>query len=160
MVRFLLLGLIFLLSACASSHKVIGPQDELALQEMQTREFEAPFKMTYASVLSVLQDVGYIVENADGDSGLITAKSPTDSGTSYSLLWGFGKKNKTTRVTAFVEPIGTKISKVRFNFVNIVADSNIYGATSQVDRPVEDPSVYSNVFEKVEETIFIKASMQ
>ena len=148
-----------MLSACASiNHSVLAPQDELALQDMQTRDFESNQKIAFASVLSVLQDVGYIVEAADGNSGLITAKSPSSSGISYNLLWGFGKKNAQTRVTAFVEPIGSEISKIRLNFVTNTADTNLYGASS-VDKPVEDPAVYNAVFERVAEAIFVRQSL-
>lgn len=153
---FILTIMIGFLTACGSSHVVKPPQDPLALQEIQTREFEAGDKIVFASVLTVLQDVGYIVESADGVSGLITAKSPTQSDSTFSLFYGWGKKNQTTRVTAFVEPIGEKITKVRFNFVGIVGDSKGYGINSQVDTPIEDPKIYENTFERVAEAIFIR----
>ena len=154
-----LLSSLFIISACASSHKTIAPENELALQEMQTKEFEAGKSVVFSSVLSVLQDVGYIIESGDIETGLITAKSPSSSKTSYNLLWGFGKKNSHTRVTAFIESIGEDYTKVRVNFLNQTGDSNAYGAVSTVDRPVEDPKVYDNLFEKVDETIFVKQAL-
>lgn len=157
--RAAIFGVLILISACSSSHKVIAPQDELALQEMQTREFEAEKKIVFSSVLSVLQDVGYIIESGDIETGLITAKSPSDSKMSYNFWWGFGKKNSHTRVTAFIEEIGQSYTKVRVNFLSQTGDSNVYGATSSIDRPVEDPKVYANLFEKIDETIFIKQSL-
>lgn len=149
-----------MLAACADNYKVNQPAlDTFALQELQTREFEAPFKMTYAAVLTVLQDVGYIVESADGEAGLITAKSPTQSKTTYNLFWGFGKGRSSTRVTAFVEPLGPQISKLRINFVSIKQNSNIYGMNSQEDTPIEDDQVYNTLFERVAEAIFIRQAM-
>lgn len=147
------------LSACASSHVVKeGALSPLELQAMQTREFEADMKMTFASVMTVLQDAGYIVESADAATGFITAKSPEKSATTYNLLWGFGKKRGTTRVTVFVEPISRKYSKVRLNFVGIETESSLYGE-SRVDSPVEDDEIYQNVFEKIDEAIFIRMAI-
>ena len=156
----LLLTTLTFISACSSTHKVIAPKDAYALQELQTREVESNFKTSYASVLSVLQDAGYIVESADGNAGLITAKSPTTSGTKYSLMWGFGKERKSTRVTAFIEPIGTQYSKIRLNFLEVEVDSNIYGMNSQKDTPIEDPAVYNSIFDKIEEAIFLRQATQ
>ena len=42
------------------------PQTALELQSIQQRDFEAPKELTFAATLSVLQDLGYIVESADG----------------------------------------------------------------------------------------------
>lgn len=148
------------LSACASSHAVKESSlSPLELQAMQTREFEAEAKMTFASVMTVLQDAGYIVESADVATGFITAKSPEKSGITYNLLWGLGKKHGTTRVTAFVEPISQQYSKVRLNFVAIQTESNMYGAESRVDTPIDDDEVYRNVFEKIGEAIFIRKAI-
>lgn len=153
-------SMILVLAACADSRKGNQPVlDTFALQELQTREFEATYKMTYAAVLTVLQDVGYIVESADGEAGLITAKSPTRSKTTYKFFGGFGKGSSSTRVTAFVEPLGPQISKLRINFVAIEQNSNVYGMNSQEDTPIVDAQVYNNVFEKVAEAIFIRQAM-
>ena len=148
------------LVACGSTHKVNeGKLTGLALQQLQTRHYEAEMKVAYASVLSVLQDAGYIVESADSASGLVTAKSPTESNLAFNFWYGFQNNNQTTRITAFVEPIGAENSKVRVNFVAISNKTNLYGANNQVDTPLEDPKLYENIFEKIGEAIFIRQSM-
>lgn len=147
--------------ACSSSHKVVeGTLAPLELQAMQTREFEANSKMVFGSVITVLQDTGYIVESADGDTGFITAKSPDSSKVTYNLLFGFGKKHASTRVTAFIEPIGQSYSKVRLNFVSIVNSSQGYGISNRIDTPIEDQQIYQNVFERISEAIFIRQAIQ
>lgn len=149
------------LSACGSSHTVKDPvMSGLELQQLQTREYEASNVTVFASVLTVLQDSGYIVDSADRETGFITAKSPTDSKLSYNLLWGFGKRNQSTMITAFVEPLGQSYTKVRLNFVAIDDNSSGYGIRSRVDTPIEDAEIYQNVFEKIDETIFIRQALQ
>lgn len=149
------------LGACSSSHKVIeSTLAPLELQAMQTREFEADVKMVFGSIITVLQDTGYIVESADGATGFITAKSPDASKVTYNLLFGFGKKHASTRITAFVEPIGASYTKVRLNFVSIVNSSQGYGISNRIDTPIEDQQIYQNVFEKISEAIFIRQAIQ
>lgn len=148
------------LGACSATHTVREPtRSALELQQIQSRDFEAPFKTTFSSVLSVLQDTGYIIESADSDTGFITGKSPSNSNTTYDLFWGLGSRHKATMVTAFIEPIGQAYSRVRLNFVGMVQKSSMYGMSSQVDTPIEDETVYKNAFEKIDETIFIRLSL-
>jgi len=131
----------------------------LALQQLQTKEYEATYDVTFRSTMSVLQDAGYILENADITTGFITGKAPANSKTTYNLWTGLGKNNSTTRVSSTIEKIGEDYSKVRLNFVSIDENSNLYG-DARVDTPIEDPQIYQNVFEKIGETIFIKMSTQ
>lgn len=160
MRKFFVVACAVMAAAC-STHKVKEPTlSGLELQQLQTREFEAPIKLVFASVLSVLQDAGYIIDSADSETGFITAKSPTDSNLSYNLLWGFGKRNKATMITVFIEPVGAEFSKVRLNFVGINEEKSAYGISSRVDTPIEDNVIYQNIFEKIDETIFIKLATQ
>ncbi len=148
------------LTACGSTHKVNQPTlSGLALQQLQTREYEANYEIAFKSVMSVLQDAGYILENADMNTGFITGKAPSNSKTTYNIWTGIGKKNVTTKVSSTIDKIGDTYTKVRLNFVAIDEDSNLYG-DSRVDTPLEDNEVYNNVFEKIGETIFIKMSTQ
>lgn len=148
------------LAACGSSHKVMQPTlSGLALQQLQTKEYEASYDIAFRSTMSVLQDAEYILENADITTGFITGKAPANSKTTYNLWTGIGKNNSTTRVSSTVEKLGEDYSKVRLNFVAINENSNLYG-DARVDTPIEDPKIYQNVFEKIGETIFIKISTQ
>ena len=63
----LLMVVTITLFGCATAPK----QDltSLQIQAFQTREFEAPIKIVFGSVLSVFQDLGYIVDSADRETG-------------------------------------------------------------------------------------------
>lgn len=149
------------LSACGTSHRVNEPTlSPMALQELQTREFETTKPTAFAAVLSVLQDAGYIIDSADLESGFITGSSPTDSDTTYNLFWGFGKKKASTKVTAFVEQISDAYSKIRLNFVAIEEKSQGYGVGSREDTPIEDAQIYQNVFEEISKAIFVRTATQ
>jgi len=147
------------LAACTSSTNNRPILSGLELQQLQTREFEAQYDVTFKSVMSVLQDAGYILENADLNTGFITGKSPTSSNTSYNLWWGFTKQIQTTKVSSTVEALGPDFTKVRLNFVAINNTSQGLG-NSRADTPIEDAKIYENVFEKIGETIFIKQATE
>ena len=153
-------GVAFLLTACGTTYTVKPPTlQPAALQEMQTREFEAGVTTVFASLLTILQDGGYIVEQADRETGFLTAKSTTDSGMSYNLFWGFQKESGETRLTATIQPVGEDYTRVRLNFVLIEMESGIYG-DARVDTPVEDQEIYSNVFAKLDEAIFVQQAIE
>src|SRR3546814_17961003 len=58
----------------------------LQLQAMQTKEFEAAKEPVFASVMSVLQDAGYRIENADLATGLITGIGSSKGKMVYSQI--------------------------------------------------------------------------
>lgn len=149
------------LIACESTNTVRpNTLSGLQLQQLQQREYEVKKEVVFASVVSVLQDTGYIIEAADLQTGLITAKSPSSSNLTYNPFLGFGRKNKSTRVSAFIESLNGIVTKVRLNFVSAEGKSQGYGLNSQVDTPIEDAAVYRNAFEKIESSIFIRQSTQ
>ncbi|MGH9890781.1 MAG: hypothetical protein ACREA0_02100 [bacterium] len=143
-----------LLSGCVAPRPQLAP---LEIQAIQSREFEATKPTAFASVLSVFQDLGYIVESADKDTGFITAKSPTAG--SVSILTGRTYQSA-TKATAFVEELRPGHTKVRLNFVLANQASSRQGQISQRDEPVLDSKVYVNAFDKIEDAIFVRSASQ
>jgi len=148
------------LASCTASSSKKPILSGLELQQLQTREFEAPYEMTFKSVMSVLQDAGYILENADLGTGFITGKAPSNTKLTYNIWTGFRNKNHTTKISSTIEKIGQDFSKVRLNFVAIDDSSLSAFGPSRVDTPIEDPEIYENVFEKISETIFIRMATE
>jgi len=126
----------------------------LEIQALQTREYEQPREIVFNSVVSVFQDLGYIIRSADGHTGLVTAESPAQSGGLVALL-GITSVQP-TNVTAFIETLG-KYTRVRLNFVNSVRESSSYGQTDRRDTPLLDAQTYRNAFERIENAIFVRS---
>lgn len=149
---FLVVCLALLFSGCMT---VDGPQKtSLELQAMQANEFETTKTTAFASVLSVFQDLGYIVGSAEVGTGFITAKSPTKGGFRPFV----GSVMEHTNATAFVEQIATNRTKVRLNFVTSKQTSSGYGMKGESEVPIEDPATYQNAFAKIREAIFIRSA--
>ncbi|MFH2030844.1 MAG: hypothetical protein ABIJ40_09565 [Bacteroidota bacterium] len=149
-----LLSMCLLLPGCATTS---GPKlTPLEIQSLQTREYEQKKDVVFPSVLSVFQDLGYIVKSADKETGLITAEGAATSNAASKFWLGITNVSQTS-ATAFVEEIG-KLTKVRLNFVTSQTKSAAYGQTDRQDQPILDAQIYNNAFERIENAIFVRAS--
>jgi hypothetical protein len=127
----------------------------LEIQSMQTRNYESSKKVVFPSVISVFQDLGYTVTNADLETGLISAESAAQSDAT-SRMFGFTKVTQ-TKATGFVETIRRE-TRVRLNFVEVSQTSSGYGQNDRHDTPILNAALYQNAFEKIENAIFIRTS--
>lgn len=128
----------------------------LQIQSFQTNEFEASKTAAFGSVISVFQDLGYIVQSADKDTGFITATSPSSNKTGFWEAMGGMTTSGQTKATAFVEEIRPNFATVRLNFVDTKHVSSAYGQDSDRDTPILDPKVYQVAFDKIGAAIFVR----
>lgn len=143
-----------LMAGCATPTKpTLTP---LEIQSLQTREYESSVDIVFPSVISVLQDLGYIIRTAGKDTGLITADSPIKGDTSFIPFVGTIENAEQTAITAFLEQIGNT-ARVRLNIVAQNSRSTIYGQTRKNDTQILDAKVYQNAFEKIENAIFVRS---
>ncbi|WP_324780096.1 hypothetical protein [Thiobacillus sedimenti] len=152
-LAFPLIASLLFTGGCAMAPQTT--KSPLELQAIQAKEFETTKKVAFASTLSVFQDLGYVVGNANLETGLISAKSPTQQ----SFVPFVGQVMKDVQATAFVEEIVPGRTKVRLNFVNSTQTSSGYGMRGAHDQPIEDPQVYQDVFSKVQQAIFIRQNV-
>lgn len=154
---YLLAALTFSLVGCATNAPV-AKKTSLEIQAIQARNFDADRTTTFRSVLSVLQDLGYIVGSASLETGFITAESATQADTGgaafVNALFGVRGEGKTA-VTASVEEFG-KSTRVRLNFLSKRTTSGSYGYRANDETPIENPDIYNNAFDKIGEAIFIR----
>lgn len=144
-----------LLAGCVASAK--SPEmTSLQIQAIQLKEYESTKEIVFPSVVSVFQDIGYIISNADLETGIITAESAAENNPAMAFFFGVSVV-KQTKVTAFVEQLGST-TRVRLNFVEIEKSSSSYGQNDRKDIPIMDTKIYQNAFNKIGDTIFIRSS--
>ncbi len=125
-------GIVILISGCVSSQDQLLHTDssQLQLRSIQTRAFDTTDKeKTLRTVISTLQDLGFVVDKADSALGSV-------SGTKldrYAL-----------RMTVTVRPRGTTQLLVRAN-----AQYKL--------QAVEDPQPYQQFFTSLEKAMFLTA---
>jgi hypothetical protein len=155
------------LSGCVTAPPAPTPAP-LQVQAFQSRGYENDKTMVFGSVVSVFQDLGYIIDSADRDTGFITASSPTGDRTNLLEALSGMQTSGRTRATAFVEEIRPDFVTVRLNFVDSRRrSSGGYGITHGVgwgmgdrDTPILDPKTYQNAFAKVDDAIFVRSGMR
>ena len=152
-----------LFTAGCAMNDATSNKTSLEIQSYQSRSFEVDKKMAFNSAMSVFQDLGYIVNSANLDTGFITAESPTKgakgSDAFLSFLAGLRVEGRTA-VTAFVEELSPKSAKIRLNFVERKKASGDYGQQSNRDDPIQDPKIYQSAFDKISDAIFIRSAQK
>lgn len=151
---FVLLTLVTLVG-CAAPPKVT--QSQMEIQAYQSKELEATKRQAFDSTLSVLQDAGFIIASAEFDSGFMTGKGQADS--KFHLWWG--TQNKSVSMTAFVEERSSTRSRIRINIVETEQRKSQWNAFQDVinEDGVRDPKVYQDLFERIDQAIFIKKNL-
>ena len=144
-----------LISGGAAEAKKKPTMTPMELQSIQSKEFEATKDNLFSAVMTVTQDLGYQVESADLQTGFITAASATENKTGFFEVMAGMSSSGNTRMTAYIQQMPNKMSKVRLNFLNSKNSSSAYGRSSSKDKPVLDPAVYNNAWEKIDEAIFV-----
>lgn len=129
-----ILGLCLFFQACAG-----GPPKELLtlteaqmkMRSFQTRAFDVKDQnKVMRGVVAALQDLGFIVERANGPMGLVTAGKFGPDGRGF------------VEVTVTVRTKGEQQTEVRANAIFNT-------------KPVEDPKVYQNFFAVLERSLFL-----
>ena len=152
-----------LLTGCETTQPVVQ-KSSLEIQAIQAKMFETDKPTAFKSVLSVLQDLGYVIQAASLDTGVITAQSPTKQDTSggaaFAAAFDGVRTEGRTYVTASVEDFNAKQTRVRLNFVDKRFRSSAYGQQATDEKPIHDAQIYANAFEKIGEAIFIRTAQK
>lgn len=139
-------------------------QTQLEKRQVQTKTFDSTDKaMIMKAMLNVLQDDGFIVNNANPLLGFISGSKEfdvndktidieKDFGTSRSSLAWKGVRVAVIEATANVTEYGKEI-KVRINFKRKLL--NVYGNAQVIDE-ISDGKYYQDFFAKVDKAIFLQ----
>lgn len=130
----------------------------LQIQTLQSRDYDSTKEIVFPSIVSVFQDMGYTITNADIQTGLISAESAAESDFASRFLLDVTQVSQ-TKATAFVEQIGNRV-RARLNFVEIKQTSSIEGQTDRYDTPIIDAKVYESAFNRIEDAIFVRSAGQ
>jgi hypothetical protein len=131
---FLVLAAALLSSACVNPNKqaLATSESQVQLRSIQSRAFDTTDKeKTLRTVIATLQDLGFVIDKADGTLGTVSA----------TKLSGYQM-----RMTVTVQPKGTTQTRVRAN-----AQLGL--------QAVEAPLPYQQFFQSLEKAMFLTANL-
>lgn len=143
---------------------LVPKKTQLEKRQIQTRTYDcADQTLIMKAILNVLQDEGYIVNNANPILGFISGAKEFDVydqsinieeefGVNRRVLIRQGIKVATIEATANVTEYGEQI-KVRITFKRKLL--NMYG-NAQVINEINDEKYYQDFFAKVDKAIFLQ----
>jgi hypothetical protein len=177
----LLLLLICMLCGCVAFDDVGGvrPRTSVEIQSMQTREFDTSYRIAFAAVVDVFQDLGYVIQSSDFTTGLIIAKRSTSGATTRvtyasspfepavfnQMLYGrsafeHGMASAERFGTVHVEELSDYRVSIRVSFVRCNRESYPSGHTNEYSSAVEDNDVYVDFFSKIDKSIFVRQNFR
>ncbi len=143
------------------TNEVITPQTQLQKRQYQTRQYDGISKIALMkAMLNVLQDEGFIVNNANSLLGFISgAKEFSTNDKTINIEEEFGTKKglygaavAVVEATANISDFG-KETRVRINFKRKLL--NIYGNAQKIEE-ITDEKYYQHFFSRVDKAIFIQ----
>jgi len=149
------------LAGCAtdSGTPTAPPRTQVELRHFQTRSFAVEQgKVVLKAMVNVLQDLGYIVKNADADLGIVTAEKWADVPHTKKEIKRARKKDQplaqtvVTECTANVTEYGPEC-RVRLTFQRRVLGPA--GALMGV-HVIDDAAFYQGFFSKVDKGVFLQ----
>ncbi len=167
--RLCLIPFFFLMASCAEllDEPAEPKLTPLQIQSLQQRELETDKATAFASVISVFQDLGYMISSADKETGFISAAGlarSKDEETFTDLVFDalldiddeYGVVTVQTKATAFVEAFADQRTSVRLSFVKSQSRSGQTGQISAEDEQLLDAEIYRNAFDKIDNSIFVR----
>lgn len=163
-VCMLVFGVVPVNAKSLKNDALVAQKSQLEKRQIQTRTYEGTDKaLIMKAMLNVLQDEGFIVNNANPLLGFISGAKEFDLsdksidiqkefGTGKGALVWKGIKVATIEATANVTEYGKDI-RVRVNFKRKLL--NVYG-NAQVINDIDDENYYQDFFAKVDKAIFIQ----
>lgn len=117
-------------------------------RQLDSRRFETKDEsLVLNSIVSVLQDLGFKLDETDSKAGLVSGSKGTGPGKGWFL-------GTDIRITVTTRPLGESGTLVRTTFQNIRSghDARYYSA-----EPVRDQKIYQEFFDRLAQSLFLEA---
>ena len=147
---FILLSFVLLfMVGCTSASPTIST---LERSQMRTKTMDGNYDIAFRSLMTIMENQGYTIENTDYNTGLIRATATRDATSSAQKFW-LGQTGVTTvAVSATVRKYTADRTKVRINVrqESDISTSGYYGSnTSKNANEIDDPETYKRFFDEL-----------
>lgn len=119
------------------------------VQQMQQHRYPADKTAVFGAVVDVLQNLGFTIDNADAQSGFVTAESGTVSKSNVFDILGGTQGSGNTKATAFIETMPGGVTRVRLSFLDIKTS----GTGTHQSQPIYDIRIYQRAFSRIDNAV-------
>jgi hypothetical protein len=126
-----------LIISCAPPKKMLTPQE---IKSMTTKQFETNKELVFKSAISLIQSEGYLVDDANKDTGLITA---------YKRIEVSKKISRRSKTTFYIEEFNPTLTEVKITFYEgtiIIKNDGYSKRAEEKESMLEDATIYNNWF--------------
>jgi hypothetical protein len=127
------------------------------IQAIQQKSYQADKSVVFASVMDVLQDLGFSVASADVASGFITAESANGNKTSFWDALSNVEGSGNTKATVFLEAMPGGVTRVRVNLIAAKTSSSNLGQQSREDHQITSAAPYDRMFARIDAAVLSRA---
>jgi hypothetical protein len=130
------LALTFLLS-CSS---VVPELSASQIKMMTTKQYETGKEMVFKSSISLLQSEGYLIENANTETGLINA---------YKRIEVSRKLSRKSKATFYVEEFNAALTEVKITFYEgtiAIKNDGYSKRAEEKESMLKTPDIYNSWF--------------
>lgn len=155
----LLLGTVWLLTACGTSRKAMSPD---RFRQMTRTEIAAGYDTVFSSTLSILQAQAFLITAADKESGLILANKRIDNKYNFwdDLLFGSYVKANTAKVSFLLRALTPVQTEVKLTIYagdeEVRRDSNQRQYTEKSSSFVDNPRPYTSWFDHLRHEVNVR----
>ena len=147
------------LGGCVTYDEAPAPTP-VEVQAMQSRTIDCSYKVAYAAVIDVFQELGYIIQNSEFSTGLVVAKSSVDEAVVGGLWMNMGNVMMWRTATAHIEELNNNQVHIRVSFVAHRQLSNEYVKNSERSVALNDAQIYTEFYSKIDNAIFIRKNLR
>lgn len=149
MKKFYIVALLLIVAGCETTHQL----SSLQRRSFESKDLEGKYEDAFKSTLQVLQDYGYIIKNADYQSGVIQGETGVKKSKNYfwdCLLVNF-------EITATMEQFGENKVKERLSLIK-KSKHAVYGGEA-ASKIVEDPELFQRIYDDIQKEMFVRHNL-
>jgi uncharacterized lipoprotein len=145
--------IIAFLASCSSTKQQLTPAE---VRFMTTKQFDADYDVTFKSTISLLQSEGFLIDDADTETGLINA---------HKRIELKGKKTSISKFSFYLDTVNKNTIEVKMTIYEGFIDKgmNIWtGQRKATDKEsmVQDAAIYNNWFNNLKTEIERRKAMR
>ena len=147
MKKLYLVAMLLIVSGCETTQHQLS---SLQRRSFESKDLEGKYEDAFKSTLQVLQDYGYIIKDADYQSGVIQGETGLRKRKDFlrDILVNF-------EITATMEQFGENKVKERLTLIK----KSKYMVGEVASKIIEDPELFQRIYDDIQKEMFVRENL-